>query len=392
MQYFEGAFAFLAFNSPIRSFTPPKTHAQATEQMSERSSHVSRESALASLNEARQHELALLEADEKKLDAELAALSGQLDFLVKQAAEFESEQKKSVDMKVEADEISRDIDYLSSIKESKVKEAEASNADLQSASAALEEAINEVAASNADKLANDKAVVEVLNPANARRADAIKEKEQLAGKVVALQKSVEQIRSSNEDAATSSRARVIAKSNELKEQNAELDAAREIFDEMQKRDATAAATLLSEKREYEEFATKFEAATNAEIARMEVLTRERSDVREGLLEKRRSELSLLEQAQREDVDNLKQACALIQEMKDIRTTIEETDLLDENGRMNTTVFDGLPDYQRRILGIQLVPVAKDGDICDDYDEKDDTTSVDNEAGSPEPRRSRRKVG
>ena len=360
--------------------------------MSERSSHVSRESALASLNEARQHELALLEADEKKLDAELAALSGELDFLVKQAAEFKSEQKKSVDMKVEADEIHRDIDDLVSIKESKAKEAEASNADLQSASTALEEAIKEVAESNADKLANDKAVVEVLNPANARRAYAIKEKEQLTGKVVALQKSVEQIRSSNEDAATSSRARVIAKSNELKAQNAELDAARANFAEMQKRDATAAATLLSEKREYEEFATKFEAATNAEIARLEVLTRERSDVREGLLEKRRSELSLLERAHREDVDNLKQAYALIQEMKDIKTTIEETALLDENGGMNEGVFDVLPHYERRILGIQLVPVGKDDVIYDDYDEKDDTTSVNNEAGSPELRRSRRKVG
>jgi hypothetical protein len=43
--------------------------------------------------------------------------------------------------------------------------------------------------------------------------------------------------------------------------------------------------LLSKKREYEELTTKFKAATNAEIAQLEVLMRERSNVREGLLEK-----------------------------------------------------------------------------------------------------------
>jgi hypothetical protein len=375
-----------AYDSPIHRIVQP--HTQAKEQMSERSSNVSRERALTSLNEARQHELALLEADEKKLDLELAALSGQLDFLAKQAAEFESEQNKSVDMKGQASEIQRDIDEITSIKEDKAKEAEASNADLQTALAALEEAMKVVEESNAAKLANDKAVVDVIKPANARKADAIKEKEQLASMVVALQKSVEQIQGSSEDAATSSRARVIAKSNELKAQKAELDEVRANFDEMRKRDSTATATLMNEKREYEEFATKFEAATNAEIARLEVLTRERSDAREEFLAKRRLELSLLEKAQREDVENLKQVCAFIQEMKDIKTTIEETALLDEKGNMNVGLFDVLPDYEKRILAME----RNNGNVYDDYDEKDDTTSVNNEAGSPEPRRSRRKVG
>ena len=355
--------------------------------MSERSRCVSRERALESLNETRQRELALLEADEKKLDGELAALFGQLDFLVKQAADFESEQMKSAEMKIEADEIQRDIDQIVSIKEGKAKEAEASSADLQSASAALEEAMKAVAEVNAEKLANDKAVLEVLNPAKIRKADAIKEKEQLAREVVALQKSGEQIESSNKDAATHSHARVIAKSNDLNSQKTELETARANFDEMQKRDADFAATLLSEKREYEEFATKFEAATNAEIARLEVLTRERYDQREELLEKRRLEIGLLEQAKREEIDSLKQAFFVVQEMKEIKTTIEETALLDEKGEMNLRVLDVLPDYEKRILDIE----QNYGNVCDDCDEKDDATSVDNEAGSPEPRRSHRKV-
>ena len=351
--------------------------------MSERSRYVSRERALESLNDVRQKELALLEADEKKMDEELAALSGQLDFLAKQADDFESEQKKSVAMKIEADEIQRDIDQITSIKEEKAKEAEASSADLQSASVALEEAMKAVAESNAEKLANDKAVLEVLNPAKIRRADAIKEKEQLAREVVRLQKSGEQVQSTNNDAATHSRARVVAKSNELNAQKTELEAARANFDEMRKRDATVAATLLSEKREYEEFATKFEAATNAEIARLGVLTRERYDQREELLENRRLEISLLEQAKREEIDSLKQAFFVVREMKDIKTTIEEAALLDEKGEMNLRVLDVLPDYEKRILDIE----QNYGNVCG---EKDDATSVDNEAGSPEPRRSHRK--
>ncbi len=365
----------------------PKTHTQAREQISERSRYVSRERALESLNEARQQELALLEADEKKLDGELAALSGQLDFLVKQAADFESEQKKSVDLKVEADKIQRDIDQTASIKEEKAKEAEASNADLQSASAALEEAMKVMAESIAEKLANDKAVLEVLNPAISRKANAIKEKEQLAKKVVALQKSGEQLQSSNEDAATRSHARVIEKSNELNAQKAELETALANLEEMRKRDATVTATLLSEKKEYEEFATKFEAATNAEIARLEVLTRERYDEREKMLEKRHSKIRLLEEAQREEIDNLKQALTVLQELKDINTTIEETALLDEKGEMNLRVLDTLPDCVKRILDMD----QNYGNVCHDCNEKDDATSVNNEAGSPKPRRSHRKV-
>ena len=98
--------------------------------MSERSNHVSKESAMTSLNDAKRQKLAFLETSEKKLDMELAALSGQLDFLIKQAADFQAEQKRSGDMKVEFEEVQRDIAELTSSKDRKSKEAEASNAVL----------------------------------------------------------------------------------------------------------------------------------------------------------------------------------------------------------------------------------------------------------------------
>ena len=113
---------------------------QANEQMSERESNRVKEAALASINVTKQQDLAALEDDEKKIDKELAELAGQLDFLVKQTEQFEAEQKKSADMKVETEEIERNVAEVVSNKEDKTKEAEASNADLQSALASFEEA------------------------------------------------------------------------------------------------------------------------------------------------------------------------------------------------------------------------------------------------------------
>lgn len=304
---------------------------KAKEQMSERSSNLSKENALASLNTAKQQELDLLAADEKKLDMELAALSSQFEFLSKQVAEFETELKKSIDMKTESEEVQRDIAELTSSKQGKTKEADASNADLQSAITVFEEASKLVSESNAEKLENDKAMVEVLEPAKTRKADAIKEKEKLAGEVVALQKSIEQAQSSNKDTGTNSEAKVITKSNELKEHKAKLEKASIDFQELQKNDAASEAALLSEHNEYKEFATKFEAATKAEMDSLEVQKRERVDIRVKQLEKRRSDLNVLEDKNRSDVENLTRGLHFLQNANDTKKRIEEADLLCENG-------------------------------------------------------------
>lgn len=155
---------------------------------------------MASQNEAKGRALALIEAEEKKLDEELAALSSQLDFMVQQANEFESEQKKSVAMKAEMAAIETEIEYAAKFNEDKAKEADASNTDLQSALLSLEEAKKAVEESNALKLENVLVETDVLTPANVRKVEAIKEKENLAIEVVALQKSVELTRNTKVDA------------------------------------------------------------------------------------------------------------------------------------------------------------------------------------------------
>jgi len=339
---------------------------QTHEHLSERSDNASNEIAMASLNEAKGRELALIEAEEKKLDEELAALSSQLDFMVKQAHEFESEQKKSVDMKAEIVVIEREVEDAAKIKEDKAKEADASNSDLQSALVSLEEAKKAVEEANALKLENVLVETDVLAPANVRKVEAIKEKENLAIEVVALQKLVEQTRNANINAVTSSKSEVFAKSNELKEHKLRIDEARADHDDMCKRDAATEATLLNEKKTYEEYTTKFEAATNAEIELLEQLSSSRNDAHEGQLNERRAHNDRLELEQRESVDILKQAKSFLREVNELKMTIETNPLFDKDGEMVV-----IPDSSMNLLSSQ-----------------DEPTSVYNEAGSPQPRRSK----
>jgi len=297
---------------------------------------------MASRNEVKGRELARIEAEEKKLDKELAALSSQLDFMVKQANEFESEQKKSVDMKVEIVVIEREVEDAAKIKDNKAKEADASNTDLQSALVSLEEAVEEA---NALKLENVLVETDVLAPANIRKVEAIKEKANLAIEVVALQKLVEQTRNANVDAVTTWKSEVNAKSNEIKEHKLRIDEARADLDDMCKRDAAIEDVLMNEKRTYDEYTTKFEAATNAEIELLEQLACSRNDAHKGhQLNERRAHNDRLELEQRESVEILKMAKSFLREANELTMTIEKTLLFDKDGEMVV-----LPDSKMQLL-------------------------------------------
>lgn len=305
---------------------------QAKVQMSEHKIHSSKEAQMTSLNDAKEKELALLKDEETKLDMELATLSGQLDFLAKQVAEFEAEQKRSRDMKVDSEEVQRDIAELKASKEGKTKDAEASTADLAAATKAFEDASKAAADANAEKLENDKATAEVLEPAVKRKADAIKMKEKLAGEVVELQKSIEVAAGEIKEAVASSEAKLAAKSGELEDQKAKLEKARADLDALKEEDAAALSARSGELDEYREFAKKFEAATVAERNRLELLKSERIDARVAQLEKRRSDLGAIEDAQDRDLKNLRELLAYIREMKKKKAAIEGAKIVfDENG-------------------------------------------------------------
>ena len=263
---------------------------------------------------------------------ELAALSGQFDFLTKCAVEFEAEQKKSIDIKGETETVQTDIEELTSSKDGKSKETEVSNAELESAIAALDEAAKTMANANAQKLENDKASVGVLEPAVARKADAIKETESLAGEIVTLQTSIEQAQNSNKDSVTESESSVIAKSTELKNHKDRLDKARGDFEQLQKDGAVAQEELVEELNGYKEFTSKFEAATTAEMTNLATLKEERRETRVALIEKRKAELDVVEDAHQSDIENLKRLHAYLEEQKELKHLIDDKGVeLDEDG-------------------------------------------------------------
>ncbi|KAL9181906.1 hypothetical protein ACHAXT_012249 [Thalassiosira profunda] len=300
---------------------------KAKEQMAERSGHVSKEAALAAANDAKGQELALLQAEETKLDAALAALSGQLDFLTKQSAEFEADRTKSDEMKVETEGVAGETAALGASKEAKAKEADESNAALKLVVAAFDEGTKAVADATAAKLANDAAKLEVFEPAAARKAGAIKEKERLAGEAVALQKSIEAAREGSRDAVAESESRAAAKAGELKGHKETLERARGALASMEKAGGDDRAALATELQEYKDFYVKFEGATKAEIDRLDQLKQERVDARLERLEGRRSEIAALRDERRGEGEYLAEAKALKVESREAKVEMETGEIV-----------------------------------------------------------------
>lgn len=303
-------------------------------QISERGNHVAKEAALASLDEAKRQELDLVVSEERQAERELAVLSDQLDFLIKQATDFEAEQARADKVDAEIKEVQEKINEVVVSKDTKLKEAEASKADLQSATVASENASKAMADATAAKLENDTAVLEVLKPALARKADATKEKENLASEVVTLQSSLEQARNKNEDAVASSKAKIAAKTQELKDRKDKLDKAHDDLLALKRDDAAALATLSSELSEYNKFAAKFEEATKAELAGLELSKKDRTSERVKRLEIRRSELNAIEDAQQNDVEYFKELNVFLQRMTEEKIEIENTEITSDEIEAN----------------------------------------------------------
>ena len=304
---------------------------QAREQISERSNNISEESALTSQNSTKQQDLALFETDEKKIDAEMAPLSGQLDVLIQDHAEAESLLKKSHSLQPDLERIRSEVLALTSTYDETSKKSEQSNMELNEVNASVEEASNIAKEVELEKNENDKAEEEVMLPAIAKKSDAIKEKEQLAGEVANMHKKIMETEDANQDIASTfgtKQSALIAKLKEIKEK---LEQSRHEFEELEHKAASDEATGLESIKEVKDFSSKFEEATKAEISRLEEMKRQRVDERVEKLEKRRSNLASIEDARFREIDAIKQGLDLIKEVKVIETTLRETDVvLDEN--------------------------------------------------------------
>ena len=84
-------------------------------------------------------------------------------------------------------------------------------------------------------------------------------------------------------------------------------------------------------KEMRESTSNFEAASSAEVDRLAVLKKERIESRVEHVEKRRSDLNLIEDCQRADVNNIRKKLGMFQESNKIKTSIQESKIVLENG-------------------------------------------------------------
>ena len=129
-----------------------------------------------------------LSAEEKKLDAELAVLSGLLDSFIQQHVEGEGEIKRSAGIKVELDEVNTELEEVKKVKESKVKSDRDALIALDLAKKSYEAAAVQARELETFKADNTTRDAEILQPALTRKSDASKEKEQLVGEMGELHK------------------------------------------------------------------------------------------------------------------------------------------------------------------------------------------------------------
>ncbi len=85
---------------------------------------------------------------------------------------------------------------------------------------------------------------------------------------------------------------------------------------LKKDDDSALVALLNELNEVKKYATKFEATTQAERDRLEPLRNKRTKARTAHLENQRSNLGMIEDERRGNVDNLCELRAHLKEMRE----------------------------------------------------------------------------
>eukprot|EP01082_Thalassiosira_pseudonana_P005264 g4886.t1 g4886 contig18:148661-151040(-) len=306
---------------------------RAKEQISERSDNISKESTASSHLETNQQGLYTLNTEANKYESELATISSLLDSFIQQNAEAGSEQKKSVAIKVDMEDVKTEIVELTSTKEEKTKAAAASNDELKAADLTLEKATAIVKELEAEKLENDKADVEVLQPALARMDAALKLQETLTAEAAAVSKATADHRHTIHKAQTDCDSKVNAVSNELREIKDNAETATCELEELKRVAANEKEAHATELQETKDFASKLEAATKAEVDRLESAKNAKADDRVNQIEARRTRMASLEDERHHDIETAKENLAIIKEMNAIRATLIEAEVeLDEDGK------------------------------------------------------------
>ncbi|KAL7454144.1 hypothetical protein ACHAWC_005780, partial [Mediolabrus comicus] len=312
---------------------------KAKEQMTLRSEHLSKEAELSARNDALQQELSLIQSEEKKLDEELAMLSGQLDFFTQNVAEYEAQQKRSDEIKKEMECVKSDIVELTSKKAMVDKAREESSAVLKEVDMAYNEAKDAYDTIMSQKAEKEKARNETIKAAEARKANAMKQKEILAGKIAKCHEEGANKEGSDKASLSESEARLLAVSKKLNLRREELEKARAQSEMSKKEGASNLNAKKKQLKEIRELTSKFEAASKAEVDRLAELKKERIESRLEHIEKRRADLNLIEDAQKADITNIKRKFDVIQEVNKMKDLIAKSKIvLDKDGENDTFVM------------------------------------------------------
>jgi len=307
--------------------------------MTLRSEHLSKEAELSARNDALQQELSLIQSEEKKLDEELAMLSGQLDFFTQNVAEYEAQQKRSDEIKKEMECVKSDIVELTSKKAMVDKAREESSAVLKEVDMAYNEAKDAYDTIMSQKAEKEKARNETIKAAEARKANAMKQKEILAGKIAKCHEEGANKEGSDKASLSESEARLLAVSKKLNLRREELEKARAQSEMSKKEGASNLNAKQKQLKEIRELTSKFEAASKAEVDRLAELKKERIESRLEHIEKRRADLNLIEDAQKADITNIKRKFDVIQEVNKMKDLIAKSKIvLDKDGENDTFVM------------------------------------------------------
>lgn len=312
-----------------------------------------------------------LSAEEKKLDAELTMLSGLLDSFIQQHVEGEGEIKRSAGIKVELDEVNKELEELKKVKESKAKSDKDALTALDEAKKSHEAASVEARELETLKADNNMKDAGVLQPALTRKADASKEKEKLVGEMGKLHKLMAEQQSKMNEAVAGTDSKTSIKSkgenfhheeyifcneltfltfcSELKDAKEKLEKAQLTLDELLKSVANEEESNAKELQETNDFSAHFEAATEGEITRLNTMKRQKTEERLSKLDQRRSELASLEDVRREEINHLKEALAFLEKMKDVKADIDEAEIeLTDDGEEVNTLGN---DYEKAIADL-----------------------------------------
>jgi len=301
-------------------------------QMTLRSEHLSKEAELTARNDMAQQEVSLVQAEQKKLAEELALLSGQLDFFTQNVAEYETKQKRSDEIKAEMEGAKSDIVDLISKKAIVAKNLEESSSKLKEVEKSYDGAKEAYDTIMSGKDEKEKERGEATKTAEARRADAMKKKEILAGSIAKFQEETANQEGQGKDTLSGAEARLVALSKTLKTREEQLEKKRAASDRLKEESASTMADKAAQAKEMREMTSKFEAASKAEIDRLAVLKKERIESRVEHVEKRRSDLNLIEDCQRADIKNIRKKLGVLEEVNKIKDSIKESKIvLDKDG-------------------------------------------------------------